>query len=233
MINGAHPNAALSATLEPALSGVEGVGILTSRIPEVDIKSQSTTLPGTSQILISSSCSQETASSAVFPELLNGIRYPRIEPDYISQYINLARVVGPKRIAMRMKRVSFMQPTLDAPILPAPESTSSRYPQPGRTANSRPRVLPPEIPKPPPLPETLPPPSHPAAFASTTESAPTPTDFATPPVDCTPQLYPASATPVTPLLPMLDRRPSPSLTHFNIHIPPCLPHISQPKILSL
>ncbi len=87
-------------------------------------------------------------------------------------------------------------------------------------------VSPPEIPKPPPLPETRPPPSHPAAFASTTESAPTPTDFAAPPdfpspLPALPRFCDAgtSASPHARLAPHPHPRPSPT-SH------PYIPHVS-------
>ena len=127
---------------------------------------------------------------------------------------------------MRMKRVTLHNPPPDAPILPPHESTSSRYPKPGRTANSRPRVSPPEILKPPPLPETLPPPSHPAAFASTTESTPTPTDFATfpdspSPLPALPRFGDAGASASPHARPLPHPHPRPSHTSR-----PCIPHVS-------
>ena len=117
-------------------------------------------------------------------------------------------------------------PPPGAQTSPAPAAAFARCPQPGRTANSRPRVSPPEIPKPPPLPETPPPPSHPAAFASTAESGPTPTDFATPPdfpspLPALPRFGDAadSASPHARPPPHPHPRPSPT-SH------PYIPHVS-------
>ena len=145
---------------------------------------------------------------------------PRIEPDHIRhQHINLARVVGPRRISVRMKRVSSMRPrpvrrfylhpnqplpVIQNQVVPrtlAPwfrhlKSQSRRLCQKRGLRHLTP-LLSRQRPSPPQLPPTLP---H--LRISLLHSP----------------LSPASATPVPPLLLMLDRRPIPIPVPRPLHI---------------